>query len=610
MRLIPSVRLAAVVAPHRQWATTPPETLRVGLGRSTLPALRRRNEWSAASAPADSANAQLEHSAPATVLEALPADAASKPTSPALVSTHGLRPPLVDRAAFHSMLFPSAESEADTLTLNEERRELLTDLNLDQIISSVIAGRDEYELRPIFLSPLKHIDAIKYRHDVMRDLSDASVLGCVYAFSKQMRQVRHFMHLSETLRQAWQKQRWFLDAVLCYCEALTALQSGLSQLRLESMGWQGFRGYLNAYCASEAFAAFTKRAHSLRESVDEVVCCIKIRAGEVTVTRYANQIDFSADVLSVFEKFKRADAKDYSASLRSSSELNHVEEWILDLVARLFPQPFLDIKAFFEESRDFINGKIRSFDRDIQFYVTYFEHMGRLKPFGLSFCYPRVLEDSKDVCANKTYDLALAQKLAGQKSTVVTNDLFLSGAERIFVVSGPNQGGKTTFARTFGQLHYLCELGLPVPGTEARLFLCDEIFTHFEKEEDVRNLRGKLQDDLVRIHKVLRAATPRSVIIMNEIFSSTTLNDALFLSEKVMRRIVELDALAVCVTFIDELTRFSAQTVSFVGEVAPGSQSARTFKLTRRTADGLSYALSLAERHGLTYEAIRRTIPS
>jgi DNA mismatch repair protein MutS len=281
---------------------------------------------------------------------------------------------------------------------------------------------------------------------------------------------------------------------------------------------------------------------------------------------------------------------------------------IVQLVARLFPAEFGALARYCQAHAGFADSVTDRFDRELQFYLAYLDYVRPLQAAGLAFCYPELSETSKDVYATDTFDIALAAKLTATHATVVPNEFQLTGPERIIVVSGPNQGGKTTFARTFGQLHHLAAVGCPVPGSAARLFLCDQILTHFEREEDLAQQTGKLEDDLLRIQRALLTATPDSIVIMNEIFASTTLSDARFLGAKVLAKLVEDDVLCVYVTFVDELAAFGPSVVSMASTVVRGNPAERTYRVVRKPADGLAFALAIADKHRVTYEQLNRRL--
>jgi DNA mismatch repair ATPase MutS len=114
-------------------------------------------------------------------------------------------------------------------------------------------------------------------------------------------------------------------------------------------------------------------------------------------------------------------------------------------------------------------------------------------------------------------------------------------------------------------------------------------------------MTGKLEDDLIRVGTILREATGSSVIVLNETFASTTLHDARFLGTKVLTKVMQLGALGVYVTFVDELATLGEQVVSMMSTIVPDKPAERTYKVVRKPADGLAYALALAEKHGLTY---------
>ena len=409
--------------------------------------------------------------------------------------------------AFFSILYPKCESRAETES--SEQPAFFKDLNLDQIVAAVTAGRQEYRLQPFFHVSLKDIDAIHYRQEIMRDLQDNVLLGHIQSFARTMRAMREHLAQAAKLYYERQKKAWFVNAMELYCDAVQSLARDLRLVELKSRGLLAFRDYVNDYIRTERFTALLSGIRSLRAELSSIKFCLLIRDNSITVRSYESETDYSVEVAETFAKFRQGAVKDYTVKFLGWPEMNHVEAGILDLVAKLHPEVFAHLDEFCSRHTDYLDETIEVFDREVQFYAAYLEFIQRLKEAGLKFCYPEICADRKDIYSLEGFDLALASKLVQENSAVVCNDFYLKDKERIFIVSGPNQGGKTTFARAFGQMHYLASVGCPVPGAKARLFLFDGLFTHFEQEEDIARLRGKLQDDLLRICLLYTSPSPR-----------------------------------------------------------------------------------------------------
>ncbi|MEU6479195.1 hypothetical protein ABZ858_20360 [Streptomyces sp. NPDC047017] len=484
------------------------------------------------------------------------------------------------------------------------------DLNLDQFVDGVDSHGPGYRLAAFFRSRVPDTRVIAHRHAVFRDLADLPDLAeRIDAFGERMRGVRDRLRGADTMRHRYQEAGWLLEAVHAYTGACAALADDLAHHEPRAQALRAIAEYVRSYVDSDAFARLARDARQLQERLDDIRYCLLITPGRVKVSPYEGQGDYGGEVLADFEKFRQGETKSHRFRFGSDEVMNHVEEAVLDRVALLYPDVFEELEDFRHHHTDFPDPGVTAFDREIQFYLAYRAYTAPLEQAGLPFCLPEVLEGGKgdrEVAARDTFDLVLADKLVAEGAEVVLNDFELRGPERFLVVSGPNQGGKTTFARAFGQLHHLAALGCPVPGRQARLLLCEGLFTHFEHGENLTDLSGKLHDDLVRLRTIVERATPAGVVILNEVFTSTTLDDAVLLGTRTLEQLIDRGLIGVCVTFVDELSTLDETTVSMVATVDASATPA--FRIERRASEGLSHAVAVAERHGLTYQRLRERI--
>jgi DNA mismatch repair protein MutS len=251
----------------------------------------------------------------------------------------------------------------------------------------------------------------------------------------------------------------------------------------------------------------------------------------------------------------------------------------------------------------------------------------RLRCAGLPVCAPECAP-AEERCAEliEAYDPELALTQAPDALPVVTNDMrFDARLGRVWVLTGPNGGGKTTYTRAAGLAQVLFQAGMYVPARYARLSPVDGVHTHFPTREQSRPGLGRLDAEAERLATIFRHATPHSLILLNEALSGTSALEALDLARGVLRGLRLLGARAIYVTHLHEL----AASVDEINVVTPGDgvvasliadsveddesgNSAgarrRTYRILPGQPRGVSFAAEIAEQHGISYPQLVRLL--
>lgn len=322
---------------------------------------------------------------------------------------------------FAGLLFKEATRGAGAKDRRD--RAFVCDLRLDHVVQAIAGDREEHDLLTALLYQQVHdVGTLRYRHEIFGDLQDPGLLGGVKRFTERMRQVRAHLGQLTTMQSRYQQQGWFLDAAAIYCDAIRSLADGLAARTITSRGLLAFSDYLAGYAVSGEFTTLASETRQRKDELAQVTYLVRVRGLRVDVSRYDGEADYSAEVEQVSERFKQGAAKDYRIKYRLWPGMSHVGAQILDLVARLFSTEFGALDDYCRRHAGFLDAAIRQFEREVQFYLAYLDYIAPLRSAGLSFCFPELSTDSKEVFADQTFDLALASKLAADGTAAVTND--------------------------------------------------------------------------------------------------------------------------------------------------------------------------------------------
>ena len=484
-----------------------------------------------------------------------------------------------------------------------------TDLHLDEVVAPLCRGRTGEQLAARLLTPLRDPDAVAFRHEVFRDLESPILREALAEFAARMQLVDEHLAHASAIAHPLERHRWQLEAADRYRTAVAAVAGALERASPASRGLAAVTTGLRGYVASDAFTALVADTTRMLGDLARVTYRMRIGENRVSVGRHNGEADYGAEVLATFARFRpAATPAPLEVDVFSTIDMNPVEIGILERVARLHRPVFQALEAWVERHRAFRDPGVAAFAEDLGFYLGWLERIAPLRDAGLPFCYPDVAGPEAGLSARGLFDLALALQRTPPGEGIVTNDLELSGTERLLVITGPNQGGKTSFARAIGQLHHLASIGVPVAGSAARVGLGSAVHTLFARAEDPADLKGRLEAELARAAAIVEALVPRGVVIMNESFSSTTSEDALVLSRALLTEMLERGATCVVVTFLGELAADDPSTASMTAVADPLDPTRPTFRLERRPPDLDAHARAVADVHGLGYDAVRERI--
>lgn len=555
-----------------------------------------------------------------------------------------------------SLLWP------DNVTIPDTRRNdgySMADLTLENIVRRLsIEGRYQRHIRTILHNPCRDPHVLAYRQAVIEDLLRVPVLaGGLAQVLEKLVELERYLNEPQWQESELRKVAWRLSELETYIECVDLLNAFLGQAgdKLESVALCRLRDVAAAIAQDEAL-------QSLKAELPSLLAQIRgIKSVTVGVNLDGQLRPIEATLLSINTERFRGEASSLLSRIFGQGKTRDDQEGIGPLHrakdeyngsifnARLPEREnpllhplFRDLAEIMDQISRPIAQALRRYSRinsrllvalevEIAFYLGAVRLIHDLQQAGLPMCRPDIAVINDRVCVlQDLYNINLALHLSDDdevthnlREEIVVNDVNFGDDGRIFILTGPNRGGKTTYTQAIGLAQVMFQAGLYVPARSACISPVDAIFTHFAAEERPDLESGRLGEEAKRLSEIFAQATPHSLILMNESLASTSAGESLYLARDIVRVIRSLGARAVFATHLHELaatcdvindeTPGSSRIISMVSMVrieenGDGKVARRTYKIIPSPPMGMSYAREIAARYGISFEQLMETL--
>ncbi|HEY3473521.1 MAG TPA: hypothetical protein VGK56_02865 [Anaerolineales bacterium] len=519
------------------------------------------------------------------------------------------------------------------------------DLGLDDIIAAFTPDRDhQKEIRNLFSQLPRDPEVIAYRQAVLDDLLAnpdlaarfASLLPVIDSFFKSSyHSEREMTWLHEVVWRAGELQN-IVDCFEGMGEILRSVEG-----RIRSQGLHELREEVRK-------AQDDPMYQRLVQELPELLARLQGKASlTIGVNLDASLRPIQATLLSVNEKpFTDQSLLNRLFGVRAEREgiapLHSVppQGSYASPVDPLMVPLFADLANVLEKTAIPVADQLRqyaslhgqlftSLRQGLIFYLGAIRFIQRFQKLGLSMCRPQIASADERRCEVKdSYNVNLILRHVeaddGKRPAIVINDILIGPDGHIFILTGPNNGGKTTYMQGVGVVHILAQLGCYVPGTQAVISPVDHLLTHFPVEEKPDSEAGRFGEEAMRLGKIFEQVTRYSLVLLNETLSSTSFSESLYLAQDLMRILRRVGARAIYSTHLHELantvdelnnsvpgdSKIISVVSSCVDKASPGTgdEIVRTYKVEIRPPLGQSYAREIAARHGISYQQLEKAL--
>lgn len=421
---------------------------------------------------------------------------------------------------------------------------LTQDLELNTLMGAM-AGGDPLlfdVVKNVILTSLTDPDTIVYRQRALADcLEQPSIVRRMYAIAVEAIESERKIY-SSLFRDS-------PDTILSRSvRVLDLLVGSLKQLR------QLADDHASKFY-SEAFARFfAMLADELDDeylaTIDEHLKELRLRRGVLMSAGLGKGNKGARHVLhrlpeqSWLERITDRDRPGYSFQIADRDEngfraLTRLQGRGINLVANALAQSTDHVLSFFTMLR-----------AELAFYVGCVNLHERLVEKSEPACFPDPMPAGRPILSSRgLYDVCLTLHL---KPRVVGNDVNADN-KSLVVITGANQGGKSTFLRSVGLAQLMMQSGMFVPAESFRANVSGGIFTHFKREEDAGMKSGKLDEELGRMSDIADEITPNCILLCNESFAATNEREGSEIARQVVSALIEANVKILFVTHLYDL---------------------------------------------------------